>query len=203
MRELMQLDIPAGDFAGYIFDLDGTLINTMPLHYRAWDSAMRHHGLGEALNEDLFYSLGGVPTVRVAELLGVHYGLALDPLQVEHTKEGFFLTMLDAVEHIAPVVEFARRVSATHPISIATGGMPEIALPAIKAAGLDGLFKIVVTPQDVAPGRGKPEPDMFLLAAKKMGVAPEQCLVFEDAEPGVRAAVAAGMRFVRVPSRVV
>lgn len=199
----MQLDIPAGDFAGYIFDLDGTLINTMPLHYRAWDSAMREHGLGEVLNEDLFYSLGGVPTVRVAELIGAHYGLVVDPLKVEHTKEGLFLTMLDAVEHIAPVVEFARRMAKTRPVSIATGGMPEIALPAIKAAGLDGLFKIVVTPKDVGPGRGKPEPDMFLEAARRMGVAPERCLVFEDAEPGIRAALAAGMQVVRVPSRIV
>lgn len=199
----MQLDIPPGDFAGYIFDLDGTLINTMPLHYRAWDGAMRQHGLREALNEDFFYSLGGMPTVRVAELIGAHYRLAIDPLKVEHTKEALFLTMLDAVEHIAPVVEFARKVAKTHPVAIATGGQPEIALPALKAAGLDGLFRIVVTPSDVGPGRGKPEPDMFLLAAKKMGVPANRCLVFEDAEPGIRAALAAGMKVVRVPSRVV
>ncbi len=197
----MQLDIPAGEFAGYIFDLDGTLIDTMPLHYKAWDAAMRVHGLAEVLNEDLFYSLGGVPTVRVAEVIGAHYGLTLDPLAVEHTKETLFLTMLDAVGHIAPVVAFARRVAATHPVAIATGGMPEIALPALKATGLDGLFKIVVTPRDVAPGRGKPAPDMFLEAARRMGVPPSQCLVFEDAEPGIQAALAAGMQVVRVPSR--
>ncbi len=199
---IMQLDIPSGDFAGYIFDLDGTLINTMPLHYRAWDSAMRHHGLAEVLNEDLFYSLGGVPTVRVAELLGAHYGLTLDPREVETTKERMFLEKLEAVEHIAPVVEFARRVARTHPVAIATGGQPEVAIPALKAAGLQGLFKIVVTPRDVAPGRGKPAPDMFLLAAEKMGVPPSRCLVFEDAEPGICAALAAGMQVVRVPSRV-
>lgn len=198
----MQLDIPAGEFAGYIFDLDGTLINTMPLHYRAWDSAMRHHGLGESLNEDLFYSLGGVPTVRVAELLGEHYGLPLNPHEVEITKERMFLEKLDAVEHIKPVVAFARRVAHTHPMAIATGGQPEVALPALRAAGLEGLFKIVVTPRDVAPGRGKPAPDMFLLAAEKMGVAAGRCLVFEDAEPGILAALAAGMQVVRVPSRV-
>lgn len=197
----MQLDIPAGEFAGYIFDLDGTLIDTMPLHYRAWDKAMRHHGLAEALNEDLFYSLGGVPTVRVAELLGAHYQLALNPHEVEITKERMFLEMLDAIRHIEPVVEFARRVARTHPVAIATGGQREIALPALRAAGLDGLFQIVVTPRDVGPGRGKPAPDMFLLAAEKMGVAAERCLVFEDAEPGIRAAQAAGMAVVRVPSR--
>jgi beta-phosphoglucomutase-like phosphatase (HAD superfamily) len=199
---IMQLDIPAGDFAGFIFDLDGTLINTMPLHYRAWDSAMRHHGLAEVLSEDLFYSLGGVPTVRVAELLGIHYGLSLNPYEVEITKERLFLEKLDTVDHIAPVVEFARRVARTHPVSVATGGQPEVALPALKAAGLQGMFKIVVTPRDVAPGRGKPAPDMFLLAAEKMGVPANRCLVFEDAEPGVQAALAAGMQVVRVPSRV-
>jgi HAD superfamily hydrolase (TIGR01509 family) len=198
----MQLDIPAGDFAGYIFDLDGTLVHTMPLHYLAWDAAMRHHGLAEVLSEDLFYSLGGVPTVRVAELIGAHYGLSLDPHAVEITKERLFLEKLDTVEHIAPVVEFARRVSSTHPVAIATGGMPEIAAVAIAAAGLTEIFQIVVTPRDVAPGRGKPEPDMFLLAAEKMGVPPEKCLVFEDAEPGIRAALAAGMQVVRVPSRL-
>ncbi len=200
----MQLNIPEGDFAGYIFDLDGTLINTMPLHYRAWDRALREeHGLKETLNEDLFYSLGGVPTVRVAELIGKHYGLMLDPLAVEHTKERMFLEMLDRIERIEPVVAFARKAALTHPVSIATGGMPEIAVPAIEAAGLGDLFKIIVTPRDVAPGRGKPAPDMFLLAAEKMGVPPEKCLVFEDAEPGVLAALAAGMQVVRVPSRVI
>ena len=197
----MKLDIPVGDFAGYIFDLDGTLIDTMPLHYRAWDAAMRVHGLAKTLDEDLFYSLGGVPTVRVAELIAAHYGLVVDPLKVEHTKEGLFLTMLKAVEHIAPVVAFARRMAATHPVSIATGGMPEVAIPALKATGLDDLFEIVVTPRDVAPGRGKPAPDMFLLAAEKMGVPAARCLVFEDAEPGIQAALAAGMQVVRVQSR--
>lgn len=197
----MQLDIPAGDFAGYIFDLDGTLIDTMPMHYRAWDEAVRRHGVGETLDEDLFYSLGGVPTVRVAELIGEHYGVKLDALAVEHTKENLFLENLRDVEHIHAVVAFARKMAATHPVAIATGGTPNVAMPAIRAAGLEGLFKIVVTPLDVAPGRGKPAPDMFLLAAKKMGVQAERCLVFEDAEPGIRAALAAGMQVVRVPSR--
>jgi HAD superfamily hydrolase (TIGR01509 family) len=199
----MQLDIPAGDFAGFIFDLDGTLIDTMPLHYLAWDAAMRRHGLGEVLSEDLFYSLGGVPTVRVAELIGAHYGLVIDPRAVEETKERLFLERLAAsgVAPIKPVVAFARKVAPTHPVSIATGGLPEVALPALRSAGLHDLFSIVVTPRDVAPGRGKPAPDMFLLAADKMGVPPGRCLVFEDAEPGIRAALAAGMTVVRVPSR--
>jgi HAD superfamily hydrolase (TIGR01509 family) len=74
-------------------------------------------------------------------------------------------------------------------------------LPALEVSGLRPLFDIVVTPLDVPEGRGKPAPDMFLLAARRMGVAPETCLVFEDAGPGIEAALAAGMQVVRVPSR--
>jgi beta-phosphoglucomutase family hydrolase len=197
----MQLDIPQGEYAGYIFDLDGTLVDTMPLHYRAWDEAMRMAGLTETLNEDLFYSLGGVPTRRVAELFGQHYGLQLDADKVSHVKEQLYLRLIHEVTEITPVAEFARRVAGKYPRAIATGGLPEIALPAMAAVGLDKVFEIVVTPADVPPGRGKPAPDMFLLAARKMGVPPEKCLVFEDAEPGIQAALAAGMQVVRVTSR--
>jgi len=198
----MQLDIPPGDFAGYIFDLDGTLVDTMPLHYLAWDEAIRQVGLKEPLSEDLFYSLGGVPTLRVAELIGQHYGLTLDPEAVMHTKEQLYLRLVSQAKPIEPVVAFLRRVALTHPCAIATGGTPDVALPALDAVGLKSFFKVIVTPCDVPPGRGKPAPDMFLLAAEKMGVPANRCLVFEDAEPGIRAALAAGMQVVHVPSRI-
>lgn len=198
----MQLDIPAGDFAGYIFDLDGTLIDTMPVHYRSWEAAFRHEGLAGPLDEDYFYALGGVPSIQVAELMAARHGLKIGSAEgVSDRKERLYLERLDAISPIDPVVAFARRVAKTHPVAIATGGTPDIALPALKAAGLDDLFKVVVTPHDVAPGRGKPHPDMFLEAASRIGVAPESCLVFEDAEPGMRAARAAGMQVVRVDSR--
>jgi HAD superfamily hydrolase (TIGR01509 family) len=199
----MQLDIPADDFAGYIFDLDGTLVDTMPLHFLAWDEAMRGAGIPGKLDENLFYSLGGIPTRRVAEIFGEHYRVALDADAVAHVKEKLYLKRIAEVRLIEPVAAFARRIAKTHPRAIATGGQPEIAIPALEAAGLRDIFEIVITPDDVPPGRGKPEPDMFLLAALRMGVAPEKCLVFEDAEPGIRAALAAGMQVVRVPSRSV
>lgn len=198
----MQLDIPPGDFAGYIFDLDGTLIDTMPVHYRSWVAAMRHAGLAETLDEDYFYALGGVPSLQVAELLAAKHGLPISsPEEIAEHKERLYLDRFSEITLIEPVVAFARKVAQTRPVAIATGGTPDIALPAIAAAGLAGLFSIVVTPHDVAPGRGKPHPDMFLEAARRLGVAPELCLVFEDAEPGIRAARAAGMQVVRVASR--
>ena len=197
----MQLDIPAGDFAGYIFDLDGTLIDTMPLHYRAWDKAMRAAGLPHPLDEDFFYRLGGVPTRRVAELFGEHYGLKLDPDLVFHAKETLFTELQADAKLIEPVVDFARKMHATHPMAIASGGPRMIVNRSLEITGLAPLFKAVVTADDVQ--HGKPSPDMFLLAAKLLGVTPEHCLVFEDAEPGIKGALAAGMKVVRVPSRAV
>jgi beta-phosphoglucomutase family hydrolase len=195
----MQLDIPAGDFAGYIFDLDGTLIDTMPLHYRAWDKAMRAAGLPHPLDEDFFYKLGGVPTRRVAELFGEHYGIKLDPDLVFHAKEALFTELQADAKLIEPVVAFARKMHATHPLAIASGGPRIIVNRSLEITGLAPLFRAVVTADDVQ--HGKPSPDMFLLAAKLLGVAPEDCLVFEDAEPGIQGALAAGMKVVRVPSR--
>ncbi len=195
----MKLEIPPGDFAGYIFDLDGTLIDTMPLHYRAWDAAMQHAGLPHALDEDLFYSLGGVPTRRVAELFGEHYRLKLDPDSVFHQKEALFMELQKEARLVEPVVAFARKVYATHPLAIASGGPRVIVERSLELTGLRPLFKAVVTADDVV--HGKPSPDMFLLAAAKLGVPPEKCLVFEDAEPGIKGAIAAGMKYVRVVTR--
>ncbi|MBS0663954.1 MAG: beta-phosphoglucomutase family hydrolase [Verrucomicrobia bacterium] len=195
----MHLDIPSGDFAGYIFDLDGTLIDTMPLHYRAWDRAMRDSGLPHALDEDLFYKLGGIPTRRVAELFAEHYGLQLDPDEVFHIKEAYFTEMQKHAQLIEPVVKFARQKHPTHPLAIASGGPRKIVERSLEVTGLAPLFRAVVTADDVK--HGKPSPDMFLLAARLLGVDPRQCLVFEDAEPGIKGALAAGMQVVRVPSR--
>ena len=195
----MTLDIPPGDFAGYIFDLDGTLIDTMPLHFRAWDRAMQRAGLTVPLDEELFYSLGGIPTRGVAERIAAHYGITVDPDKVFHEKEALFCEIQADAQNIGPTVEFARRKAPTHPLAIASGGSRPIVQRSLEIAGLAALFRVVVTSDDVV--RGKPSPDMFLLAAERMGVPPGQCLVFEDAEPGMKAAVAAGMKFVRVPRR--
>jgi beta-phosphoglucomutase family hydrolase len=196
----VKLDIPAGNFAAYIFDLDGTLIDTMPLHYRAWDKAMRQVGLKTQLDEDLFYSLGGVPTLKVAEIIGAHYGLNIDPVEVFHEKERFFLEEHTEAQPIQVTVDFAKSVYPTHPLAIASGGTRDVVLNSLKTAGLTSLFKAIVCADDVT--HGKPAPDMFLLAAKLLMVEPTQCLVFEDAEPGIKAAIAAGMRVVRVDSRI-
>lgn len=196
----MKLTIPAGDFAAYIFDLDGTLVDTMPLHYRAWNRAMQRAGLKEELSEDLFYSLGGMPTRGVARVFAKHYGIMIDVEKVFHEKEALFMEMMAEMKYIQPVVDFARKRHGQFPLSVASGGPKVIVNHTLQLMKLADLFPVVVTPEDVT--HGKPSPEMFLLAAKKMGVAPEKCLVFEDAVPGIQAAEAAGMKWVRVDSRI-
>ncbi len=196
----MKIQIPDGDFEGYIFDLDGTLVDTMPLHYTAWEAALKKAGLKGSLDENLFYELGGVPSKKVALLLGNHHGLSLDPERVYRDKEELFKGSIQKLALVAPVVEFARSVAKTRPIAIASGGTRDVVESTLKKTGLAPLFKVVVTADDVV--HGKPAPDMFLLAAKKMGVDPKRCLVFEDGKPGIAAAKAAGMKWVFVPSRL-
>lgn len=194
----MHLNFPARDYAGYIFDLDGTLIDSMPAHYRAWRDGLRQSGFVHEFDEDFFYSLGGVPTARIVEILNASHGTTMDPAAVAHRKEEIYLQMLDRIPLIEPVVAFAReRVAAGRPVAIASGGARRIVEAALRATGIRDLFNVITTPEDVA--HGKPAPDLFLLAAERMGVPPRECLVLEDAEPGRRAAVAAGMDYVLVP----
>ena len=195
----MQLFIPPGEFAGFIFDLDGTLIDTMPLHYRAWNEAMRRAGFRAKLDEEFFYSLGGVPPRHLKDAFVKRYGRRFDFDRILKSKEALFAALQADVRLIKLTVAFARRVAATHPVAIASGGPRRVVRQSLRIAGLASLFPIIITADDVA--QGKPAPDMFLLAAKRMQVPPGRCLVFEDAEPGFRAAEAAGMRWVRVPRR--
>jgi HAD superfamily hydrolase (TIGR01509 family) len=199
-REL-HLDIPEGDFAGYIFDCDGTLVDTMPLHFRAWQRSLQNAGLRGDLSEDVFYSFGGMPTRKVAVRLAEHYGLTIDVDKVFHEKEAFFLGALPEAKVIEPVVNFAKSLHGRAPMSVASGGPKRVVKKTLELMDIDALFPFVVTPEDVV--HGKPSPDMFLLAARLMGVPPARCLVFEDAKPGFEAAAAAGMRCVAVNSRVV
>jgi len=194
----MLIQFPTRDYAGYVFDLDGTLIDSMPVHFEAWTAGLRNSGFQYEFSEEFFYSLGGVPTKRIIEILNEKHGTHMDPEAVMHEKERIYLERLAGVPRIEPVVAFAERAVAKGiPVSIASGGPRPVVDAALRGAKLASLFPVIVTPEDVT--HGKPSPEMFLLAAKKMGVPPGQCLVLEDAELGRQAAVAAGMDYVMVP----
>lgn len=194
----MKIRFPTRDYAGYVFDLDGTLIDSMPIHFAAWTTGLRNSGFRHEFSEEFFYSLGGVPTKRIVEILNERDGTHMDPEAVMHEKERIYLEMLPGVPRIDPVVAFAERAVAKGiPVAIASGGPRPVVDAALRGARIDALFPVIVTPEDVQ--HGKPSPEMFLLAAQRMGVAPHACLVLEDAELGRQAAVSAGMDYVMVP----
>lgn len=196
----MTLDLPERDFAGYIFDCDGTLVDSMPLHFRAWTESFVHHGAPWHWTEDEFYANAGVPDRVTVMELNERYGVSLDPDSIHAFKAEWYSRHLDSLAPVPAVAALARRYHAEgRKISVASGSDLSLVAPSLEATGLASLFEIVVTPADVA--RGKPAPDMFLLAAERMGVDPADCLVFEDGKPGIEAAVAAGMSWVFVPSR--
>jgi HAD superfamily hydrolase (TIGR01509 family) len=144
----------------------------------------------------VFYGLGGVPTLEIVLRLNAAHGLSLDADAVTHRKEILFEELLDTVQPIAGVVAYARDAATRAPVSVASGGHRGIVRRTLLLAGLEPLFPVVVTADDVT--RGKPAPDCFLLAAEQMGVPPERCLVFEGGLKGIEAAHAAGMRSVLV-----
>lgn len=194
----MELVLPPGDFAGYIFDCDGTLADTMPLHYRAWDATLRRHGF-DGFTEDIFYSYGGVPTDRIVALLNERFGLSLPIEGIFDEKEELFRGLSVGVRPIKAVAAIAREARAEKRLAVASGGPRVVVEETLARIGFAGFFDAVVTADDVV--HGKPAPDIFLEAARRIGVEPGKCLVFEDASPGIRAAAAAGMACVVVPSR--
>ncbi len=192
----MKLSIPDRDFSAYLFDCDGTLADTMPLHYRAWQRLAED--LGATISEDLFYRFGGRPTETILERLRDEHGWKVDDVpQAAARKEAYFVEMIDEVQPIEPVLAVARRWHGIKPLAVASGGSRHNVEITLNAIGILQLFDAVVCVEDYA--RAKPFPDPFLEAARRLHVAPTECLVFEDSAPGMQAAEAAGMACVFVP----
>ncbi len=178
-----------------IFDCDGTLADTMPVHYEAWAATLaRHPGL--ELSEDRFYVLGGWPTLNIAELLKKETGLDFDTVELSHEKELEFERRLDHVRPIEPVVAKVRELRGKMPIAVATGGIRRICQTILHHIGLVGWFDAMVCAEDVP--HHKPAPDIFLEAARRLKVPADECLVYEDTDPGLEAARRAGMATIDV-----
>jgi beta-phosphoglucomutase-like phosphatase (HAD superfamily) len=179
---------------GIIFDCDGTLADTMPLHWRAWQVVTARYRLH--LPEDRFYSLGGVPSRDILKMLSVEQGIPIDPLAVAREKEAEYLPLIAQVEPINLVVAVARENFGRIPLAVASGGTRRIIEQVLNHLGILQLFQAIVTSEDVM--NQKPAPDIFLEAAKRIGVAPELCRAYEDTDLGMMAIRAAGMEAIDV-----
>jgi beta-phosphoglucomutase-like phosphatase (HAD superfamily) len=148
----MKLDIPGHQFGGYIFDCDGTIADTMPIHYRAWTQAMKD--FGGQFPEDLFYQWGGKPTAIIVEHLNQTFGLTLNVDETVRRKESYYLEGVRDAEPIMPVLEIAMGMRGIKPLAIASGGHHEPVEATLRAIGILEIFDAVVCAEDYE--RGKP-----------------------------------------------
>jgi HAD superfamily hydrolase (TIGR01509 family) len=182
---------PEKRYQGYIFDCDGTLADSMPIHYLAWKKAVGE--AGGQIPEDLFYSLGGVPSRQIVSLLNEKFGSKMDPEALATLKEEYYVDLLTEVTPIEEVARFAREAATFAKVAVASGGILPVVLKTLDSIGFGGFFSVIVTSEQVA--RGKPYPDMFLEAAHRLDISPQACLVVEDSPAGFEAAKAAGMDY--------
>lgn len=193
----MKLDIPEGRFSAYLFDCDGTIADSLPLHLKAWNSALAPWGTSFA--DDDFYAWGGIPVPRTVEMLNEKLGLKMIVAHVTEAREKAYHSLIDSVRSHAEVEAIIRKQHGKIPMAVVSGSSRASVEKTLRQLSLWQFFDVIVGAEDVK--MGKPQPEPFLTAARLLNVDPSTCLVFEDAEPGVQAAIAAGMKYVRVPQR--
>ena len=179
---------------GLIFDCDGTIVDTMPIHYAAWCSTTAKHGL--VFPEDRFYALGGVSPFEVLRMLSEEQGIEIDSEAVTFQKEAKYMELIGDVGEIPEVMQIVRDNHGKLPMAVASGGTHETVEGILQQCGIRHYFDAIVTSQDV--DNPKPAPDTFLEAARRINVAPEKCRAYEDADMGIKAILAAGMEPVDV-----
>jgi HAD superfamily hydrolase (TIGR01509 family) len=191
----VKLTLPPGTFQAYLFDCDGTIVDSMPIHYVAWKQALAEWNCQFA--EDRFYSWGGFPVTKIISLLNEEQGLKMPIEVVAHRKEQFYFDGLQQLKAIPEVVEHIEAQHGRIPFAVVSGSRRDSVTASLSALNLLDKFDTLVCAEDYK--NGKPDPEAFLLAASRLGVEPSSCLVFEDTEMGIAAATAAGMASVKVP----
>lgn len=182
---------PQKAYAGYIFDCDGTLADTMPIHHKAWKSALRASGATFEFDWALFTKRAGMSLEKTVEALSSEFRVPLDPNTIASHQREVFKSLEHLVKPIQEVVSFADEVRKHARVSVASGSVRRNVERTLRSIAILDWFPTIVTPEDVT--YGKPDPEMFLLAAERMGVEPSDCLVLEDAQLGLEAAARAGM----------
>ncbi len=191
----MKLPIPAGSFAAYLFDCDGTIADSMPLHLVAWQRALSRWSC--PFDEELFYAWGGMPVAAIIAALNERHSLTMPVAEVLEQKESFYYELLPKLAAVPEVLEHIELSHGRIPFAVVSGSSRESVTASLEVLGLLNRFDTLVCAEDYT--RGKPDPEAFLTAAARLGVAPGACLVFEDTEMGIQAATAAGMASVKVP----
>ncbi|MFQ2320205.1 HAD family hydrolase [Aeromonas dhakensis] len=177
-----------------IFDMDGTLVDSMPRHLDAWEATSAEFGLPfdrAQLNE-----YGGIPTRKIVAILAEQHGLTIDVEAFTRRKVALYMEHIQQVSVFPAMWELVRRCHGKVLMGIGTGSPRNQAESILKSTGLDAYIQVVVSADDVV--NHKPHPDTFLQVAEQLGANPANCLVFEDTQIGLQAGRAAGMETVLV-----
>jgi len=191
----MKLRLPEGLFRAYLFDCDGTIADSMPLHYLAWKKSLAEWDC--EFSEELFYAWGGRPTAEIISTLNQQRGLSMPVERVARRKEEFYFELLPELKAVPEVLEHIEAQHGRIPFAVVSGSARDSVTASLEALKLLDRFDALVCAGEYE--KSKPDAEAFLLAAVKLGVAPMNCLVFEDTEMGIQAATAAGMASVKVP----
>lgn len=190
----MKLTLPPGSFKAYLFDCDGTIADSMPLHYTAWKEILNEWNC--TLPEEVFYRWGGMPVVDIITTLNQEQGLSMPVEEVARRKEQFYFNILPQLQAVPEVLEHIHVSHGQIPFAVVSGSTRDSVVASLEALHILDRFDTLVCAGDYT--RGKPDPEPFLLAAERLGVAPQDCLVFEDTDMGIQSATSAGMASVKI-----
>jgi HAD superfamily hydrolase (TIGR01509 family) len=187
------LDI-LNQFKACLFDLDGTLVDSMPTHNNAWQEVLLRYGVN--LSDDTLMTLAGTPNLATAEIFVAQFNLEVSPIEIVYQKELIFESSLPELQTIPAVIEVVELVHPRLPIAVVSGSSTKRIVDSLSITNLIHYFDAIISCEDTS--LGKPHPDPYLLAAQRLGVAPSDCLVFEDGEAGMASALSAQMKVVQV-----
>ena len=188
---------PKEEFEGLIFDLDGTLIDSMPAHFSAMRQALEEEGGKGLFTEERFSELGGKPAADIVSLLNREYGLSMNAQKICQRQHDLLESKLDDFELIPEVADFAAEHRGKVPMAVASAGTTTMVKASLSSVNILSWFDAIVGSDEVE--NGKPSPDVYLEAARRINVDPMNCVVFEDSEAGILGAESAGMKVVVVP----
>ncbi len=174
---------------GLIFDLDGTLSDSLPGHVATWNMVGEKYGF--KFDPYIIVEMTGRPTIEFAKKVIEQFGISEEPAKLARMKQEAFWNMANALQPIDEVVSVVKKYYGKLPMTVGTGASRRSAEVQLEALNLTRYFEGLVSADDV--DHFKPEPHTFLECARIMGVEPQFCQVFEDGELGIHAAKNAGM----------
>lgn len=188
-----------GNVKALIFDCDGTLVDSMPLHMKAWEHAFDQ--FEETYDKDFLFALKGMKETEIIDAYNKKFRTSIDPIKIVNTKHDYFIQHINEVQPIKPIVDIAESYYGNLPLAVVSGSIKDIVHSELKVVNILDLFDIILTADD--PYKPKPDPDIFIAAAKGLRIEAEDCLVFEDGDPGLEAASKAGMKSIDIRNYIV